>query len=209
MDRNLDPLQPRRPMSHKPFASELASLPADLAAELEDHLMESLEAGLRSGLSSEEARKSALRSLGAPSHIAHQCLKASDPQQPHRRPVSPQERVAILGWLLLGIGFASRVCAASDPSHGSIAACVALSVGSCAMALFIRRGRLPLRVGIGLHGLPASGLASVDPRLPGTHPGHSRDIGRVWRTFGWRFNSHPSSVDQVGLNPNLPEAPSA
>jgi len=150
MDRNLDPLQPRRPMSHKPFASELASLPADLAAELEDHLMESLEAGLRSGMSSEEARKSALRSLGAPSHIARQCLKASDPQQPHRRPVSPQERVAILGWLLLGIGFASRVCAASDPSHGSIAACVALSVGSCAMALFIRRGRLPLRVGIGL-----------------------------------------------------------
>lgn len=150
MDRNLDPLQPRRPMSHKPFASELASLPADLAAELEDHLMESLEACLRSGMSSEEARKSALRSLGAPAHIARQCLKASDSQQPHRRPVSPQERVAILGWLLLGIGFASRVCAASDPSHGSIAACVALSVGSSAMALFIRRGRLPLRVGIGL-----------------------------------------------------------
>ena len=137
-------------MSDKPFASELASLPADLAAELEDHLMESLEAGLRSGMSSEEARKAALRSLGAPSHIAHQCLKASDPQQPHRLPVSPQQRVAILGWLLLGIGFATRVCAASDPSHGSIAACVALSVGSCAMALFIRRGRLPLRVGIGL-----------------------------------------------------------
>ena len=61
-------------MITSPFASELAGLPSHLAAELEDHLMESLEAGLRSGMSTEEARQSALRSLGSPLDIARRCL---------------------------------------------------------------------------------------------------------------------------------------
>jgi hypothetical protein len=151
------------------FSSELADLPAPIAEELEDHLMESFEAGLRSGMSADEARKSALRSLGAPKEITRRCLRGADPREPHRIPNTPLQRVAIVGWLLLGIAFASRVCAAPDPSHGSIAACVSLSVGSLAMALLLRRGWLSLRVAVALSlGLT---LAAVIPWLQVTwHP---------------------------------------
>lgn len=137
-------------MNSSPFSSQLSGLPAHLAAELEDHLMESLEAGLRSGMSTDEARRAALQSLGEPMEVARQCLKESDPRKPHRVPMTPPQRVAVVGWLLLGVGFASRVCAAQDPSNGSIAACVGLSAGSLTMAVLIRRGILPLRLAIGL-----------------------------------------------------------
>ncbi|MFM7555048.1 MAG: permease prefix domain 1-containing protein [Verrucomicrobiota bacterium] len=149
-------------MNSNPFASDLAGLPSDLAAELEDHLMESMEAGLRSGQSAEEARQSALRSLGSPLEIAQRCQRESDPRESHRVPMTPQQRVAVVGWLLLATGFASRVCAASDPSHGSIAACVGLSAGSLAMALLIRRARIPQRLAIGLSlGLTGAAVAGL------------------------------------------------
>jgi len=149
-------------MITSPFASELASLPSHLAAELEDHLMESLEAGLRSGMSNEEARQSALRSLGSPLEIARRCLHESDPREPHRVPMTPQQRVAVVGWLLLATGFASRVCAAADPSHGSIAACVGLSAASLAMAFLIRRARIPRGLAVGLSlGLTGAAIAGL------------------------------------------------
>jgi hypothetical protein len=145
-----------------PFASELAGLPPHLAAELEDHLMESLEEGLRSGMSNEEAQQSALRALGSPVEIARNCQQESDPRDPSRVPMTPQQRVAVVGWLLLATGFASRVCAASDPSHGSIAACVGLSAGSLAMAFLIRRARIPQRLAIGLSlGLTGAAVAGL------------------------------------------------
>jgi hypothetical protein len=156
-------------MKLSPFSSDLAGLPAPLAAELEDHLMESLEAGLRSGFSVEEARQSALRSMGAPLEVARQCLRESDPRNSRRHPMTPPQRVALVGWLLLGVGFASRVCATADPSHGSIAACVGLSVGSLAMALLIRRAWIPLRLAIGLS-LGLSGMAVVALLQSAWHP---------------------------------------
>ena len=156
-------------MNASPFSLDLAGLPAPLAAELEDHLMESLEAGLRSGISFEEARQSALRSLGEPLEVARRCLRESDPRKSRRNSMTPPQRVALVGWLLLGIGFASRVCAASDPSHGSIAACVGLSVGSLAMALLIRRAWIPLRLAIGLS-LGLSGMAVVAFLQSSWHP---------------------------------------
>ncbi|MFM8878472.1 MAG: permease prefix domain 1-containing protein, partial [Verrucomicrobiota bacterium] len=81
-------------MSTPSFSNELSGIPADIAAELEDHLLECYEAGIRSGMSSEEARQSSLRSLGAPAEIARDCLKASDPRDPRRAPLSIQQRVA-------------------------------------------------------------------------------------------------------------------
>lgn len=156
-------------MNASPFSLDLAGLPAPLAAELEDHLMESLEAGLRSGISPEEARQSALRSMGAPLDVARRCLRESDPRESHRIPLTPPQRVALVGWLLLGVGFASRVCAASDPSHGSIAACVVLSVGSLAMALLIRRAWIPIRLAIGLS-LGLTGMAVVAFLQSAWHP---------------------------------------
>jgi len=156
-------------MNSNPFASDLTGLPAHLAAELEDHLMESLEAGLRSGMSAEEARRSALRSLGSPLEVARRCLRESDPREPHRVPMTPQQRVAVAGWLLLATGFASRVCAAADPSHGSIAACVGLSAGSLAMAFLIRRARIPRNLAIGLS-LGLTGAALLGLLQPGWHP---------------------------------------
>ena len=156
-------------MNASPFSLDLAGLPAPLAAELEDHLMESLEAGLRSGISFEEARQSALRSLGEPLEVARRCLRESDPRKSRRNSMTPPQRVALVGWLLLGIGFASRVCTASDPSHGSIAACVGLSVGSLAMALLIRRAWIPLRLAIGLS-LGLTGMAVVAFLLSAWHP---------------------------------------
>ena len=131
--------------------------------------MESLEAGLRSGMSAEEARRSALRSLGSPLEVARRCLRESDPREPHRVPMTPQQRVAVTGWLLLATGFASRVCAAADPSHGSIAACVGLSAGSLAMAFLIRRARIPRNLAIGLS-LGLTGAALLGLLQPGWHP---------------------------------------
>jgi uncharacterized membrane protein len=156
-------------MNLSPFSADLAGLPAHLAAELEDHLMESHEAGLRSGMCSEEARRAALRSLGAPIEVARRCLRESDPRDPNRLPATPHQQVAILGWMILGIGFASRVCAAPDPSHGSIAACVGLSLGSLAMALLIRRSRIPRRLAIGLS-LGLTAVASVGLLQAAWHP---------------------------------------
>ena len=149
-------------MNSNLFSSDLAGLPTQLAAELEDHLMESLEAGLRSGMSAEEARQSALRSLGSPLEIARRCLRESDPREPHRVPMTPQQRVAVVGWLLLAMGFASRVCEANEPSHGSIAACLGFSAGSLAMALLIRRARIARHVAIGLSiSLTAAAIAGL------------------------------------------------
>ena len=156
-------------MNPNPFASDLTGLPAHLAAEFEDHLMESLEAGLRSGMSAEEARQSALRSLGSPLEVARRCLRESDPREPHRVPMTPQQRVAVAGWLLLATGFASRVCAAADPSHGSIAACVGLSAGSLAMAFLIRRARIRRNLAIGLS-LGLTGAALLGLLQAGWHP---------------------------------------
>jgi hypothetical protein len=147
----------------------LAGLPTQVAAELEDHLMESLEAGLRSGLSAEEARQSALRSLGSPLEIARRCLRESDPREPHRVPMTPQQRVAVVGWLLLAIGFASRICEAKDPSHESIAACLGFSAGSLTMAFLIRRARIPRGLAIGLS-LGLTGAAVVGLLQAAWHP---------------------------------------
>lgn len=149
-------------MNSNPFASDLAGLPPDLAAEFEDHLMESLEAGLRSGQSAEEARQSALRSLGSPLEVARRCLRESDPREPHRVPMTPQHRVAVAGWLFLAVGFASRVCEANNPSHESIVACLGLSAGSLAMAFLIRRARIPQHLAIGLSlGLTGAAVAGL------------------------------------------------
>jgi hypothetical protein len=122
------------------FAPELAGLSHELAAELEDHLMACFEAGLQSGLSIDQARAAALRSLGVPTEIARRCDMESRRRWARRAPLTLPQRLAILGWLLLGVGFASRVCLASDPSAGSIAACLGLSAGSLTLALLLRRG---------------------------------------------------------------------
>ena len=156
-------------MKVSPFSQDLAGLPAPLAAELEDHLMESLEAGLRAGMPFEEARLSALRSTGSPLEVARQCLGESGPRNSRRNPMTPSQQVALVGWLLLGVGFASRVCVASDPSHGSIAACVGLSVGSLAVALMIRRAWIPIRLAIGLS-LGLTGMAAVALLQSAWHP---------------------------------------
>jgi hypothetical protein len=156
-------------MKASPFSPDLAGLPAPLAAELEDHLMESLEAGLRSGIPFEEARQSALRSTGSPLEVARHCLRESDPRRSRRNSMTRPQRVALVGWLLLGVGFASRVCVASDPSHGSIAACVGLSVGSLAVALLIRRAWIPIRLAIGLS-LGLTGMAAVALLQSAWHP---------------------------------------
>ena len=120
-------------------------------------------------MSAEEARRSALRSLGSPLEVARRCLRESDPREPHRVPMTPQQRVAVAGWLLLATGFASRVCAAADPSHGSIAACVGLSAGSLAMAFLIRRARIPRNLAIGLS-LGLTGAALLGLLQAGWHP---------------------------------------
>ncbi len=83
--------------------------------------------------------------------------------------MTPSQQVALAGWLLLGVGFASRVCVASDPSHGSIAACVGLSVGSLAVALMIRRAWIPIRLAIGLS-LGLTGMAAVALLQSAWHP---------------------------------------
>lgn len=138
---------PRRliPMNRTPFSSELAGLPEEISAELEDHLMESLGAEVRSGIPLDDARESALRSLGNPRDISRQCLSELDPQRRRGNPLGLQQRFAIAGWHVLGMGFASRVCAASDPSHVAIAICVGLSIGSFTVALLLRRARLPMQ----------------------------------------------------------------
>jgi hypothetical protein len=156
-------------MNRSSFSADPAGLPAHLAAELEEHRMVFLEAGLRSGMCSEESRRTTLRSLGAPFEVAHRCLRESDPSDPKRVPTTPQQQVAILGWMILGIGFASRVCAAPDPSHGSIAGCVGLSVGSLALALLIRRDRIPLRLAAGLS-LGLTAAATVGLLQAAWHP---------------------------------------
>jgi len=156
-------------MKVSPFSQDLAGLPAPLAAELEDHLMESLEAGLRAGIPFEEARQSALRSTGSLLEVARQCPRESDPRNLRFIPMTPTQRVALVGWLLLGVGFATRVCVASDPSHGSIAACVGLSVGSLAMALLIRRAWIPIRLAMGLS-LGLTGMAAVALLQSAWHP---------------------------------------
>jgi len=156
-------------MKVSPFSQDLAGLPAPLAAELEDHLMESLEAGLRAGKPFEEARQSALRSTGSLLEVARQCPRESDPRNLRFIPMTPTQRVALVGWLLLGVGFATRVCVASDPSHGSIAACVGLSVGSLAMALLIRRAWIPIRLAMGLS-LGLTGMAAVALLQSAWHP---------------------------------------
>ena len=156
-------------MSTPPFSRELSGIPAALAAELEDHLIECYEAGLRSGMSSDEARQSSLRSLGSPSEIAQRCLKESDPRDPRRNRLSLQHRVAIGGWLLMAIGFASRVCEASDPTHASIAACIAMSLGALVMGALIRRQRLSMPVAIALS-LGLTGIASLAWLQVGWHP---------------------------------------
>ena len=156
-------------MKLSPFSSDLACLPAPLAAELEDHLMESFEAGVRLGMPHEEARQSALRSMGAPLEVSRRCLRESNLRESHRIPMTSTQQLAMIGWLLLGVGFASRVCAASDPSHGSVAASVGLSVGSLAMALFIRRAQIPGRLAIGLS-LSLTGMAVVSLLQSAWHP---------------------------------------
>jgi hypothetical protein len=166
-------------MSTPSFSTELSGVPVAIAAELEDHLIECYEAGLRSGMSSEEARQSALRSLGSPAEIAQRCLKASDPRDPIRNPLSFQHRVAIGGWLLMAIGFASRVCEASDPTHTSIVACVVMSLGALVMGVLLRRQRLPLPVAIALS-LGLTGIA-----------------GLAWLQVGW----HPWIRDTLALTP--------
>ena len=156
-------------MSTPSFSKELSGIPADIAAELEDHLLECYEAGLRSGMSAEEAHQSSLRSLGSPAEIAQDCLKASDPRDPRRAPLSIQHRVAIGGWLLMGIGFASRVCEASDPTHASIAACIAMSLGSLVMGFLLRRSRIPMRLAIAFS-LGLTGIAAIACIQVGWHP---------------------------------------
>jgi hypothetical protein len=156
-------------MSTPSFAKELSGIPAAIAAELEDHLIECYEACLRAGMSSDEARQSSLRSLGSPDEIAQNCLKASDPRDPSRNPLSLQHRVAIGGWLLMGIGFASRVCEASDPTHASIAACIAMSLGALAMGFLLRRHRIPMRLAIALS-LGLTGVAGLACLQVAWHP---------------------------------------
>jgi hypothetical protein len=71
-----------------------------------------------------------------------------------------QQRVTVVGWLLLAIGFAYRICKANDPSHESIATCLGFSAGSLTMAFLIRRARIPRGLAIGLS-LGLTGAAVV------------------------------------------------
>jgi hypothetical protein len=123
-------------MKPHPFAHELSGLPAAVAAELEDHLMESYDTAIRSGLSEDEAREAALRSLGRPLEIGALCAEQSRP------PLSTGQRAAVAVWFLLAVGFATRTCEATDPSHVSIGLCAGLTMASMALALALRRGRV-------------------------------------------------------------------
>jgi peptidoglycan/LPS O-acetylase OafA/YrhL len=67
------------------------------------------------------------------------------------------------------MGFASRVCEANEPSHGSIAACLGFSAGSLAMAFLIRRARIPRGLAIGLS-LGLTGAAVVGLLQAAWHP---------------------------------------
>lgn len=126
------------------FSSHLSGLPPEVSAELEDHLIELVEAGLRNGLTEEDARARALQSFGSPQEIGQQCLQTSNPNPPTRMAIHLPQHAVIVGWLLLAIGFATRVCAAPDPSLGSIAICITLSLTSLTLSLLLRRATRPM-----------------------------------------------------------------
>lgn len=129
-------------MKPHPFARELSGLPPEVAAELEDHLMEAYEAGVRSGLSEGEAREAALRSLGRPPEIGALCAEQSRARTASLACLVTGHGVAAAAWFLLALGFATRTCAATDPSHASIGLCAGLALASMALALALRRGRV-------------------------------------------------------------------
>lgn len=128
-------------MKPHPFAHELSGLPADVAAELEDHLMEAYDAGIRSGLSEGAAREAALRSLGRPLEIGAMCAEQSRTRGAFPARLSTGHGVAVAVWFLLAVGFATRTCSATDPSHASIGLCAGLTMASLALAMALRRGR--------------------------------------------------------------------
>lgn len=153
-------------MKPHPFAHELSGLPADVAAELEDHLMEAYEAGIRSGLSADAAREAALLSLGQPLEIGALCAEESRARQASPARLSTGQRAAVAIWFLLAAGFATRTCAATDPSHASIGLCAGLTVASMAMALALRRGSgvlVPLAMAASLSMAAVSASAFVLP----------------------------------------------
>lgn len=129
-------------MKPHPFTHELSGLPADLAAELEDHLMEAYDAGIRSGLSEGAAREAALRSLGRPLEIGAMCAEQSRARTAFPARLSAGHGVAVAVWFLLAVGFATRTCSATDPSHASIGLCAGLTVTCMGMALALRRGHI-------------------------------------------------------------------
>ncbi len=128
-------------MKPHPFAHELSGLPADVAAELEDHLMEAYEAGIRSGLSADAAREAALRSLGQPPEIAAWCGRQTAARAGLPARLAHGHGMAATMGFLVALGFATRTCAAPDPSHASIGLCAGLTMASLALAMALRRGR--------------------------------------------------------------------
>jgi len=125
------------------FSAHFSGLPPEVSSELEDHLTELVEAGIRDGLTEEDARIRALQAFGPLQDIGQQCVHASNPNPPTRMSTHLQQHAVVFGWLLLAIGFATRVCAAPNPSFGSIATCISLSLISLTLSLLLRRATRP------------------------------------------------------------------
>lgn len=132
------------------FDAALAGMSPDLAAELEDHLHEAADASRRRGADGTASRRVALQQLGDPAVIARDCQAAVRSDWWIRRGMPLGVKLIVAGWMALGILFTSRICAASEPSIGSIALCLTLGLGSVFLAASLVRGRRwPYRLALG------------------------------------------------------------
>ena len=118
----------------------LKSLPSPIALELEDHLLEEYSRHLRHGETPERAFQLTAEHFGELHEIAPACASAGPSRWWLRRQAPVDFKLVVVGWMILSVFMASRICFASTPSHTSIVTCLLSGLAcACVGAGFLRR----------------------------------------------------------------------
>ncbi len=118
----------------------LKTLPSPIALELEDHLLEEYSRHLRDGETPERALQLTAERFGELLEIAPACAAVAPNRWWLRREAPVDFKLVVVGWMILSVFMASRICFASTPSHTSIVACLLTGLScACLGAGFLRR----------------------------------------------------------------------
>lgn len=122
------------------FSQELRGFRRDVAAELEDHLLEAMDRALARGATPAQARVEALQSFGDFKDLRRALSQTMRSLIGFQKGTPWMVKAAIGAWMGLGVLLVSRICAAPEPSLGSIAICITAGLLCTALGILLLRG---------------------------------------------------------------------